>query len=1015
MKWTQAGGIVGLGDLPGGISYSYATGVSSDGSVIVGPGTSANVSGPYAEGFIISGTGPMVPMGALNATPFDSEPDAVSSDGAVVVGAVITPGTTGATRVPFRYTSAAGFQVLQPADAFYNIGRARATNADGSVVVGYIASSSTSNSDRAFVWTPSGGVQLLETVLAAQGADLAGWQRLSEAQSVSADGLTIVGIGRRTSSPTVSTPFYARLTSLPCPGRWTRVTPAVGPTPRTSHATAWDSDRRVLVVFGGQAGAITNETWEWNGVSWSLRSISGPSPRVHSVAAYDPVRQRTVLFGGRASGSTMFDETWEWDGKTRTLRSLPTRPSARSVAGMVYDSARGRMVLFGGINPSFTQLGDTWEYNGSTWVLRASAGPSAREWPGMAYDSARQKTVLVGGTDGSGSSLTDTWEWDGTAGTWTFRNIPGPPPRGNKNLAFDAARGVVVVYSSYGNGTYWADHWEYNGTAWTQRSLPGPVARFSHPMAYDPALQRVLLFGGEVNAGDGNTQWVGDLWSFDGTTWSTLSGPAPSSRANAAMVTNPLGNGVMLYGGVNAAALSDQWVYQGGVWGRYAVAFDWFPPSPLYAMAFCAAQHPPGSPRMFIYGGIESNGFSINQIGWQFSPASALWFVATMTGGPETRHSLSAVYDPLGDRILMFGGRRGTTMFNDLWAFRFNIGWQQITTPGPSPRHVYAWAYDAARQRVVLFGGLNNTQTLGDTWEFNPATDTWTQLTGLVQSPSARSNAAMAYDPVRQRCVMYGGYDGSGALADTWEFDGTHWQLMSTTGGPPARYSANLAFDAGSSRLVLFGGQALTNFPNDTWFYTGPPTVSVSFSQTPPAKLRVLTGATVTLSVTATAGDAQPVSYEWWYEPDPFVPTLPAGPLVDGARGGRIAGAQTATLAITGAQGVDTGWYTLRIKRGSDVLATSRHGVGVKCSVADVAFIGGTLDPGNDFPPDMTLTLDDILFYIDSYIDGEDCPGSAPCAAADITDIGDSGAGPDGLLTLDDILAFINAYNEGCP
>jgi hypothetical protein len=40
-RWSQAGGMVGLGDLPGGLFYSVALAVSSDGSVVVGYGNSA--------------------------------------------------------------------------------------------------------------------------------------------------------------------------------------------------------------------------------------------------------------------------------------------------------------------------------------------------------------------------------------------------------------------------------------------------------------------------------------------------------------------------------------------------------------------------------------------------------------------------------------------------------------------------------------------------------------------------------------------------------------------------------------------------------------------------------------------------------------------------------------------------------------------------------------------------------------------------------------------------------------
>ena len=37
-RWTQATGMVGLGDLPGGSFNSIAWGVSADGSVVVGTG-----------------------------------------------------------------------------------------------------------------------------------------------------------------------------------------------------------------------------------------------------------------------------------------------------------------------------------------------------------------------------------------------------------------------------------------------------------------------------------------------------------------------------------------------------------------------------------------------------------------------------------------------------------------------------------------------------------------------------------------------------------------------------------------------------------------------------------------------------------------------------------------------------------------------------------------------------------------------------------------------------------------
>jgi uncharacterized membrane protein len=39
-RWSTEGGMVGLGDFPGGIEHSYAYGVSGDGRVVVGRGYS---------------------------------------------------------------------------------------------------------------------------------------------------------------------------------------------------------------------------------------------------------------------------------------------------------------------------------------------------------------------------------------------------------------------------------------------------------------------------------------------------------------------------------------------------------------------------------------------------------------------------------------------------------------------------------------------------------------------------------------------------------------------------------------------------------------------------------------------------------------------------------------------------------------------------------------------------------------------------------------------------------------
>ena len=65
-RWTQAGGMVSLGDLPGGAVQSTARGVNADGSVVIGDGTSASGT----EAFRWTQAGGMVGLGDLPGGSF---------------------------------------------------------------------------------------------------------------------------------------------------------------------------------------------------------------------------------------------------------------------------------------------------------------------------------------------------------------------------------------------------------------------------------------------------------------------------------------------------------------------------------------------------------------------------------------------------------------------------------------------------------------------------------------------------------------------------------------------------------------------------------------------------------------------------------------------------------------------------------------------------------------------------------------------------------------------------------
>src|SRR5262249_26543750 len=128
VRWTEYDGVQGLGNLPGCV-YGDASGVSADGSLIVG---SCSPHPDQIIPFRWTQTGGIAPLAAFHNTVVEAETSGVSADGKVVAGTLESePGH----RKAFRWTLHSGLADLGtlPGDT-QSI--AHAVSADGTVVVG---------------------------------------------------------------------------------------------------------------------------------------------------------------------------------------------------------------------------------------------------------------------------------------------------------------------------------------------------------------------------------------------------------------------------------------------------------------------------------------------------------------------------------------------------------------------------------------------------------------------------------------------------------------------------------------------------------------------------------------------------------------------------------------------------------------------------------------------------------------------------------------------------------------
>jgi len=201
---TGQGVMVGLGDLPGGDEYSAGAAISHNGSVVVGGASSAASHGggaglvPSFEAFRWTQATGMLPLGDLPGGGFYSFANAVSADGSVIVGASTSTASGVSDLEAFRWTPATGMVGLGdlPGGRFDSF--ATGVSADGSIVVGSSAVAIGNGGldvFAPFIWDAASGMRDLRTVFSQLGLSLPELT-MTNATAISDNGRTITGFGK---------------------------------------------------------------------------------------------------------------------------------------------------------------------------------------------------------------------------------------------------------------------------------------------------------------------------------------------------------------------------------------------------------------------------------------------------------------------------------------------------------------------------------------------------------------------------------------------------------------------------------------------------------------------------------------------------------------------------------------------------------------------------------------------------------------------------------------------------
>ena len=623
-----------------------------------------------------------------------------------------------------------------------------------------------------------------------------------------------------------------------------------------------------------------------------------------------------------------------------------------------------------------------------TWVPRLLS-PTPRTLSVMAYDEVRRVIVLFGGDRWTATTATnaDTWEYDGL--TWS-RQPPAPPgltARAGHAMAWDGA--AVVLFAGVDGNGYLQDTWEYDGGGWSQAATPSaPPPRAVHAMTWDRGRGRIVLFGGSMSG-----VYLSDTWEYDGSTWSSVAASGPSARFGHGMAYDD-GRGVtVLYGGeVNFIPMEDTWEYDGAAWTRGPTSTVGNDGRSFHGMVYDQARG-----LVVLTGGRSDNTAAHNDT-WEYDGTS--W---TLSGTPPAlfspRFFHSQAYDRQRAVTVVFGGTNGgADDLNDTWEYDGTWRVGGGVPPALQTKTHSGTAYDPVRDRVVLFGGGKGMPS-DDTWEYDGAA--WVSGGSAPLGLTPRSFPSLAFVSTVGSCILYG---GSTAAGDSWYYDGAWVPGPTTPGGMSPRSQQGMAYDDARDRVVVFGGVDSTVELGDVWELD--PSVGWSPGTTPPAGLTaraspglVFDGSRIVLFGGRDNGGARDDT--WYYDGAGWTsgPAAPAGLVARYGHGmalqpglgvvvfgGQTGGGPSPTLADTW-ELRGASWVRGDLP-GSSIWSRTFPMLATDTRRGRIVLFGG--DDGN-------YTIADTWFYTDCStidIDPASLPDGVPGSPYQVSLIGSGGAAP---------------------
>ena len=218
--------------------------------------------------------------------------------------------------------------------------------------------------------------------------------------------------------------------------------------------------------------------------------------------------------------------------------------------------------------------------------------------------------------------------------------------------------------------------------------------------------------------------------------------------------------------------------------------------------------------KIFIFGGLSSNGFS-NDF-WCFNTSTNRWIALPSKDGlnppPRWGHTLVAY----GNTLVVYAGSNMEAVLDDIWVVDVsslpNIEWKQLSFASSlQPMGRSGHSATIHNNMMYIYGGNTHGSTLSDFWRINldDLSTGYLRCYEIIQNNTPRGRIGAAMFTIGNKIFMFGGRDKmiSEFLCGFFVFDTTHesWKCLHLDDSLIQPRTGHCAF-ATPTGICFFGG-----------------------------------------------------------------------------------------------------------------------------------------------------------------------------------------------------------------